>query len=274
MKISTNNGNDAQSHKYIVENYYIAHSTLVNVTQGNVIICNMDNLSCYAISTGIYFLKKGIKVGLSAIISKEKPVFSLIPVPAHILKSFCTGFNDIKTDTDEINPVINTDEWIIKSVDVTYGESIINKLKDIPQNKLNDDHSTDITYSFYYILAHFIKNNTLPNVISNSSEATLKEKVHNIISNNLNKKWTLSNMAKYLCMSPSSLKRKLQQENTTFSETCLYARMNSAAKLLREKKLSVQRVSQMCGYDNYSYFITVFKKNFNLTPKKYMSLFN
>ncbi|ENA5756150.1 AraC family transcriptional regulator, partial [Escherichia coli] len=33
----------------------------------------MDNLCCYAISEGVYFLKKGIKVGLSSIKSKEKP---------------------------------------------------------------------------------------------------------------------------------------------------------------------------------------------------------
>ncbi|ENZ0048144.1 AraC family transcriptional regulator, partial [Escherichia coli] len=74
--------------EYIVKNYYVANSTLVNVIQGNVVICNMDDFSCYAISEGVYFLKKGIRVGLSAIKSKEKPLFSLIPIPAYILKNF------------------------------------------------------------------------------------------------------------------------------------------------------------------------------------------
>ncbi|ENZ0048191.1 helix-turn-helix domain-containing protein, partial [Escherichia coli] len=116
--------------------------------------------------------------------------------------------------------------------------------------------------------------NEIPNIIKNSSENTLKEKVYNIISNDLNKEWTLANVAKHLCLSPSSLKRKLQKEDATFSEICLSARMNAAAKLLRQKKDSIQRISQMCGYDSCSYFITVFKKKFNITPKKYMQLFN
>ncbi|MDA6939517.1 AraC family transcriptional regulator, partial [Escherichia coli] len=76
MSTKENINNNPQN--YIVKNYYVANSTLVNVTQGNVVIFNMDNLCCYAISEGVYFLKKGIKVGLSSIKSKEKPTFSII----------------------------------------------------------------------------------------------------------------------------------------------------------------------------------------------------
>ncbi|HBA8915654.1 TPA: helix-turn-helix domain-containing protein [Escherichia coli] len=234
----------------------------------------MDSLCCYAISEGVYFLKKGIKVGLSSIKSKEKPVFSLIPVPSYILKSFCSGFNDLRSIPDETRTPDNKDEWIIKAIDITYGDGVLRKIENISQERLDVLHSADIIYSFYYILSHFITNNSLSDIIRSSSEATLKEKVYNIISSNLNKQWTLSGMAEYLYLSPSSLKRKLQKENTTFSEVSLSARMNAAAKLLRQKIASVQKISQMCGYDNYPYFITVFKKNFNLTPRKYMNLFD
>ncbi|RAX32175.1 UNVERIFIED_CONTAM: AraC family transcriptional regulator [Escherichia coli] len=274
MNIKDNNNQSVHTQKYIVKNYYVAYSTLVNVAQGNVIICNMDNLCCYAISEGVYFLKKGIKVGLSSIKSKEKPVFSMIPVPSYILKTFCGGFDDIRSEPDKSRIPDNADEWIIKAVDITYGNGILKKIENISQEKLNSLYSAEVIYSFYYILAHFTVNNSLPDVIRNSSGVTLKEKVYNIISSNLDKQWSLNNMAEYLYLSPSSLKRKLQKENTTFSEICLSARMNAAAKFLRQKKASVQKISQMCGYDNYSYFITVFKRNFNITPKKYMSLFN
>lgn len=260
--------------KHLVKNYYVAYSTIVNVTQGNVVICNMDSLCWYAISEGVYFIKKGIKVSLSSIKSKEKPVFSMIPVPSYVLKKFCEGFDDIKSETGKARTSDNADEWVIKAVDITYDNSILSKVENIPQEILNDFHSADIIYSFYYILSHFITNETLPYVIRSSSEATLKEKVYNIVSNSLDKKWSLEDMAKYLYFSPSSLKRKLQNENTTFSEICLSARMNAAAKFLRQKRASVQKISQMCGYDNYSYFITVFKRNFNITPKKYMGLFS
>ncbi|EMK5395318.1 AraC family transcriptional regulator, partial [Escherichia coli] len=243
MSTKENINNNPQN--YIVKNYYVANSTLVNVTQGNVVIFNMDNLCCYAISEGVYFLKKGIKVGLSSIKSKEKPTFSIIPIPAYILKNFCIGFNDIKTEINETIKNEKTDEWVIKAVKITHGEEVIKKLENISQDKLDSLHSADIIYSFYYILSHFINMGTLPSVIKNSSEGTLKERVYNIISNNLNKPWTLDNMAKHLCLSSSSLKRKLQYEYATFSDICLSARMNAAAKLLRKREFSVQKISHL-----------------------------
>ncbi|CAD5782499.1 AraC family transcriptional regulator [Escherichia coli O120:H1] len=261
------------SQKCIVKNYYVANSTLVNVIQGSVVICNMETLCCYTISEGLYFLKKGIKVGLSSITSKEKPKFHLIQIPAYILKGFCAGFNDIKSKAyeTEIHNVKN--EWVIKATDIIFPDAFIKKIKKVSQDKLDIQHSTDIIYSFYYLLSHFTTGDELPTIIRSSSENTLKEKVYNTISNNLSKEWTLGSMAECLFLSPSSLKRKLQYEGATFSEICLSARMNAAAKLLRQSNMPVQKISQMCGYENYSYFITVFKKNFNITPKKYMGLF-
>ncbi|VEA41250.1 GerE family regulatory protein [Salmonella enterica subsp. enterica] len=61
-------------------------------------------------------------------------------------------------------------------------------------------------------------------------------------------------------MSCSTLKRKLKQENTSFSEVYLNARMNKATKLLRNSEYNITRVAYMCGYDSASYFTCVFKK--------------
>ncbi|HAV8297142.1 TPA: helix-turn-helix domain-containing protein [Escherichia coli] len=274
MDIKENNTANSYIQNHVVKNYYVASSTLVNVIKGSVVICNMNNLCCYAISEGIYFLKKGIKVGFYFIKSKEKPVFTLISIPAYIINNFCSGFNDMMWGVDEIKTQINRDEWIMKSEKITCGHDVINKIKNIQQNRINIVHSAEIIYSFYYILSHFIIKNQLPYIIKNSSEYTLKETVYNSISNNLSKEWTLGKMASHLCLSSSSLKRKLQEEDTTFSEIYVSARMNAAAKLLRKNKIPVQKISQMCGYENHSYFITVFKKFFNTTPKKYMKSFN
>lgn len=268
------NNKTTQIQKHIVKNHYIANPTLINIRQGNVVICNMDSLCCYAISEGVYFLKKGIKVGLSAISSQENPVLILIPIPEFILKSFCSGFSEIISKEDIARTPNNKDEWLIKAVDITYGKEVLRKIEHISKENSTLLQSTDIVYSFYYILSHFTANNTLPDVIRNSSENTLKERVYNIISNNLNTQWTLENMAKHLYMSPSSLKRKLQKEDATFSEICLSARMNAAVKLLQKKSAPAQEISKMCGYDNYSYFITVFKKYFNTTPRKYANALN
>ncbi|MDI5303990.1 hypothetical protein MJN76_34040, partial [Salmonella enterica subsp. enterica serovar Anatum] len=42
--------------------------------------------------------------------------------------------------------------------------------------------------------------------------------------------------------------RKLKQENTSFSEVYLNARMNKATKLLRNSEYNITRVAYMCGY--------------------------
>ncbi|MFR9231891.1 MAG: helix-turn-helix domain-containing protein [Eisenbergiella massiliensis] len=39
-----------------------------------------------------------------------------------------------------------------------------------------------------------------------------------------------------------------------------------AKELLKEGKLSIARVAYECGYDNYSYFTKIFKKNMDDAP--------
>lgn len=260
--------------KHMMRNHYIANPTIVNIKQGNVIICNMDSFCCYAISEGVYFLKKGIRIGLSVINSQEPPVLILTPIPEFILKNFCCGFGEIKPKIEAAKTSINKDEWIIKAIDITHGKGVLRKIELISKENNMLLQTTDAVYSFYYILSHFITNNSLPDAIRSSSENTLRERVYNIISNNLDTQWTLENMANQLYMSSSSLKRKLQRENTTFSVVCQSARMNAAAKLLHKENVSAQEISRMCGYDNYSYFITVFRKIFGTTPKKYAKTLN
>lgn len=60
-------------------------------------------------------------------------------------------------------------------------------------------------------------------------------------------------------MSTSTLKRKLAEEGTSFSDIYLSARMNQAAKLLRIGNHNVNAVALKCGYDSTSYFIQCFK---------------
>lgn len=46
-------------------------------------------------------------------------------------------------------------------------------------------------------------------------------------------------------------------------------KLNKAAELLREGKYTVSEVSMMVGFDNISYFSTVFKKHFGVSPSDY-----
>ena len=46
-------------------------------------------------------------------------------------------------------------------------------------------------------------------------------------------------------------------------------KLNKAAELLREGKYTVSEVSTMVGFDNISYFSTLFKKHFGVSPSDY-----
>ena len=54
-----------------------------------------------------------------------------------------------------------------------------------------------------------------------------------------------------------------------FSEYVSEARLELAAALLEESKLSVKQVSGYCGFTRENYFIRVFKSRYSATPVKY-----
>lgn len=71
-------------------------------------------------------------------------------------------------------------------------------------------------------------------------------------------------------MSPSKLKRLFKQifGNSIFSYYQEF-RMEEAARLLKEKKLSVSEVGYQLGFTNLSHFSRVFEQHIGIKPKKY-----
>ncbi|HCC1042482.1 TPA: helix-turn-helix domain-containing protein, partial [Salmonella enterica subsp. enterica serovar Paratyphi C] len=110
--------------------------------------------------------------------------------------------------------------------------------------------------------------------ILSSAQITLKERVYNIISSSPSRQWKLTDVADHIFMSTSTLKRKLAEEGTSFSDIYLSARMNQAAKLLRIGNHNVNAVALKCGYDSTSYFIQCFKKYFKTTPSTFIKMAN
>ncbi|MFP1558843.1 transcriptional regulator YdeO [Escherichia coli] len=70
-----------------------------------------------------------------------------------------------------------------------------------------------------------------------------------------------------LYISESLLKQKLKQEQTTFSQILLDARMQHAKNLIRVEG-SVNKIAEQCGYASTSYFIYAFRKHFGNSPKR------
>lgn len=75
----------------------------------------------------------------------------------------------------------------------------------------------------------------------------------------------------YQIISPSLLKKKLKSENTSYSQIITTCRMRYAVNELMMDGKNISQVSQSCGYNSTSYFISVFKDFYGMTPLHYVS---
>jgi len=57
-----------------------------------------------------------------------------------------------------------------------------------------------------------------------------------------------------------------------FSEYLTRIRMKMAGELLMRPELSINKVAEMTGYDDYYYFNRVFKKHYGVAPNKYRNM--
>ncbi|HHA3413613.1 TPA: helix-turn-helix domain-containing protein [Salmonella enterica subsp. enterica serovar Muenchen] len=91
-------------------------------------------------------------------------------------------------------------------------------------------------------------------------------KVCSIIKNDISKKWSLPEIAKLLYMSPGTLKKRLSDENTSYTKIILDCRMRKAAELLVIHNKNVVQTADYCGYKSVSFFIAKFKKYYGTNP--------
>lgn len=70
---------------------------------------------------------------------------------------------------------------------------------------------------------------------------------------------------------PRLLKKKLKNENTSYSQIVTECRMRYAVQMLLMDNKNITQVAQLCGYSSTSYFISVFKAFYDLTPLNYLA---
>ena len=81
---------------------------------------------------------------------------------------------------------------------------------------------------------------------------------------------TLSGLAEAHGISTGYLSSQLKAElGLSFSEYITSTRIQKAKELLADESLSVESIAEQTGYNDYFYFIKVFKKNTGISPSKY-----
>lgn len=92
------------------------------------------------------------------------------------------------------------------------------------------------------------------------------------VTQHLDRKITLEEVAEQLFMNPSYFSRLFKKETgETFIEYVTRMKMNRAKELLERSATPVGKICETLGYDNQSYFIKLFKSFSGLTPVEYRS---
>lgn len=86
----------------------------------------------------------------------------------------------------------------------------------------------------------------------------------------LNQEFTRQDIADHVHLSQNHLARLFRREmGMSISEFILQERMKRAFQLLTETTLAVGSIALKCGYENYSYFLTLFRRVSGMTPSQY-----
>ncbi|EBJ2599984.1 hypothetical protein DQ605_24320, partial [Salmonella enterica] len=103
-----------------------------------------------------------------------------------------------------------------------------------------------------------------------STGRRIENKVKTIIKRDLSLKWKLPQVASMLCMSPGTLKKKLNREETSWTKILINCKMQKATELFLVRNKSVQQVAASCGYNNVSFFIRLFREHFGIAPHEFI----
>ena len=108
---------------------------------------------------------------------------------------------------------------------------------------------------------------------SSSFGGGIAERITDYLEQNLEQNVSLDMLAQSMNYSAAYLSR-LIKKNTgqSFSELLLYLRLKKSMELLRLTDMRINDIAAKAGYNDVSYFISLFKKYTGVTPKEWRSL--
>ena len=142
--------------------------------------------------------------------------------------------------------------------------------RDIIKNYVNNDKK-------YYFKTYLLLLKLIDIFLNDSYNYNCNYKNQDIVANakefieqNFSEKLSLADIAESVNLHPNYMHRLFKNKIGIAPISYLNEfRIKSAADLLVTTTLTVNEISELCGFDSPSYFITVFKKKVGATPFKY-----
>lgn len=97
---------------------------------------------------------------------------------------------------------------------------------------------------------------------------SLGERVRLLICTDLEHRWRVPAVARQLAVSEATLRRRLADEGTSFTEILQDARLSHALDLLMTSDVAITEISYRVGFRSPSTFSKSFKDRFELTPRE------
>ncbi|MCG8668087.1 MAG: AraC family transcriptional regulator [Pseudomonadales bacterium] len=82
---------------------------------------------------------------------------------------------------------------------------------------------------------------------------------------------SLEGVAEQFCVSPRTLHRQLQKEQTSYSKVLTHWKIEKAKQLLKDNAISIKEVAYELDYSDVSNFSAAFKKATEITPSQFRS---
>lgn len=104
-------------------------------------------------------------------------------------------------------------------------------------------------------------------IISSSAHQLELEMVTEYIKDNIDKKIRLEQLAEIAKLSPNHFHKVFTDTlGITPNNYISNLKLKNAKNLLLTSTFNITEIAEKCGYSNISYFSTVFKKHFNISP--------
>ena len=187
-------------------------------------------------------------------------------------ESFCLLFSFEKNSNElsEFENIMNNNILELKMTDeiAFYIEKFAEKTEQ--DSELEAYHLATLLFESIFSLLKKEKR------INSKTEKSKTNNIGNIeifINRNLNKKITLKDISKSIFLSEKQISRIIEREyGCTFSELLTEKRLAIAEVLLKTTDMKISDIASQTFYGTESYFYTVFKNKYGVSPLKYRNI--
>ncbi|WP_026691956.1 helix-turn-helix transcriptional regulator [Peribacillus kribbensis] len=187
---------------------------------------------------------------------------------------YCCGITNLKlTGLPKNHLVSKGTSYVLRSGE---NASNIESLMEMMYSQISDEKPGAEETCSYLLRALIMSILQIPQEnleLSKSEESVLSNNIKSYIDEHYQEDITLNLLSHKLHISPYYLVHAFK-EYTGFSpiQYIIRRRIGEAQSLLINTKESVTNIAGMVGYDNTSYFTTLFSRNVGMSPKKYRQL--